>query len=89
MAYDKTIWLAGDLITSARMNNIEDGLETIFTQLDGITSEDNNIIPDVDNKITLNASIHALGGIVLKDSVTGTLYELKISDGTVLFNSVG
>lgn len=45
--YDKTVWRDGDVITAEKMNNIEDGIEEIESDI--ITTENslNNIENDI------------------------------------------
>ncbi len=40
MSYTRSTWVKGDIVSSARLNNIEEGIANLSTHVDGLTSSD-------------------------------------------------
>lgn len=59
MAYTKNNWAKGDVITSAKLNNIETGIATIATNTDTINAAVNTIATKIDNISTKIEAIEA------------------------------
>lgn len=58
MAYTKNNWARGDVITSAKLNNIETGIATIASTTDTINDAVNTISTKIDN---LTTTVEAIG----------------------------
>ena len=90
MAYTKNNWARGDVITSAKLNNIETGIATIAATTDTINDAVNTISTKIDNLTTTVESIGAAtltnGGAV---TALNTTVEGISSNLTSLNDSVG
>ena len=90
MAYTKNNWARGDVITSAKLNNIETGIATIASTTDTINDAVNTISTKIDNLTTTVESIGAAtltnGGAV---TALNTTVEGISSNLTSLNDSVG
>lgn len=53
MAYDKHTWSTGEVITAARLNNIEDGIKDHDNNITSIDNSITNILTDIGNLATL------------------------------------
>lgn len=82
MAYTKNSWARGDVITSAKLNNIETGIENIAATTDTINDSVNTISTKIDN---LTTSITNNGEAV---STLNTTVEGISSSITSLNNNV-
>ena len=86
MAYTKNNWARGDVITSAKLNNIETGIATIASTTDTINDAVNTISTKIDNLTTTVESIGAAtltnGGAVTTlnttvDNISSSLTSLN------------
>lgn len=64
MPYSKTIWATGDVITASKMNNIEEGLDTVTNAVSELSE---NIAAAYDNTTS-----YAIGDYCTKD---GKIYK--------------
>lgn len=90
MAYTKNNWARGDVITSAKLNNIETGIANIASTTDTINDAVNTISTKIDNITTSIESIEA-ATTTNGDAVTtlNTTVEGISSNITSLTDSVG
>lgn len=90
MAYTKNNWARGDVITSAKLNNIETGIATIAATTDTINDSVNTISTKIDN---ITTSIESIGEAATNNgaavSTLNTTVEGISSNLTSLNDSVG
>lgn len=90
MAYTKNNWARGDVITSAKLNNIETGIATIAATTDTINDSVNTISTKIDN---LTTTVESIGEAATNNgaavSTLNTTVEGISSNLTSLNDSVG
>lgn len=90
MAYTKNNWARGDVITSAKLNNIETGIANIASTTDTINDAVNTISTKIDN---ITTSIESIGEAATNNgaavSTLNTTVEGISSNLTSLNDSVG
>lgn len=90
MAYTKNSWARGDVITSAKLNNIETGIATIASTTDTINDAVNTISTKIDN---ITTSIESIGAAATNNgeavSTLNTAVEGISNSITSLNESVG
>ena len=90
MAYTKNSWARGDVITSAKLNNIETGIENIAATTDTINDSVNTISTKIDN---ITTSIESIGAAATNNgeavSTLNTAVEGISNSITSLNESVG
>lgn len=67
MAYSKTTWANGDVITAEKLNNIESGIE-----------ENDSSVSDLKSDLSTSASIDSGGLISFKNDDNVTVFTLQL-----------
>ena len=67
MAYTKTTWVNGDVISAAKLNNAENGIEANDQAIDGLKDD-----------IATSASISSGGLITFKNSDNTAVFTLQL-----------
>lgn len=78
MIYNKTIWNKGDLISSAKLNNLEEGLNSLYElqEKEGILYINKNY--DIDNTGVIPC------GSIINQAITDALEILSANQGRIL-----
>ena len=100
MSYTPTVWASGDIVTSQKLNKLENGVQAASeSELPSVTAEDNGKVLGVTNGAWGKINVPSSGALIVNEtgsegefSLDKTFAEMEsavLSGKTIIVNHVG